>query len=151
MTCRCTTGNFTVCVCARARRTCKDNCSCVEAGNCQSERFEDPYNEMDPALNATLNAIIHAIQQQQIESGRMQDVLADVVNRVTAPAPVNAVRLPEMLEKAVVFDGKREEDFQEWFEAINRVVTNAGWTVDQKKRVAIGSLLGVLNGRTKLE
>lgn len=106
---------------------------------------------MDPALNATLNAIIHAIQQQQIESGRMQDVLADVVNRVTAPAPVNAVRLPEMLEKAVVFDGKREEDFQEWFEAINRVVTNAGWTVDQKKRVAIGSLLGVLNGRTKLE
>lgn len=106
---------------------------------------------MDPALNATLNAIIHAIQQQQIESGRMQDVLADVVNRVTAPAPVNAVRLPEMLEKAVVFDGKREEDFQEWFEAINRVVTNAGWTVDQKKRVAIGSLRGVLNGRTKLE
>ena len=77
----------------------------------------------------------------------MQDVLADVVNRVTAPAPVNAVRLPEMLEKAVVFDGKREEDFQECFEAI----TNAGWTVDQKKRVAIGSLRGVLNGRTKLE
>ena len=56
-----------------------------------------------------------------------------------------------MLEKAVVFDGKREEDFQEWFEAINRVVTNAEWTVDQKKRVAIGSLRGVLNGRTKLE
>ena len=117
----------------------------------KAKRIEDPYNEMDPALNATLNAIIHAIQQQQIESGRMQDVLADVVNRVTAPAPVNAVRLPEMLEKAVVFDGKREEDFQEWFEAINRVVTNAEWTVDQKKRVAIGSLRGVLNGRTKLE
>ena len=105
----------------------------------KAKRIEDPYNEMDPALNATLNAIIHAIQQQQIESGRMQDVLADVVNRVTAPAPVNAVRLPEMLEKAVVFDGKREEDFQECFEAI----TNAGWTVDQKKRVAIGSLRGV--------
>lgn len=97
---------------------------------------------MDPDLNATLNNVARLLQMQQVEAGRMQDIVAELVDRAAAPVPNNAIRMAEVLDKSTVFDGKDGSAFQEWSDAINRAAVNYGWDDEMKRRMAVLSLRG---------